>query len=266
MTAEVFCRLRKEIGLPLADQRVILEGCFSSSLEEARRNPEKNFSEGKAERILAKIKSGYPANYLAGYRDVQKRRLFLNEDTLIPRNETIWFVFDYLKNNYDFQGKKVLDLCSGSGLIALGIKKLFPLADVTASDISASAIKEAKKSSLYNHLPVSFILSDFLSSIEGCFDFLLCNPPYIEENSKEVYAPYEPKLALFSGKDGCDSYRAIFPLLDSHLSERGTAFFELESTNVNAVLSLAKEKLPSYSREIIDDLYHRPRYLKRVKN
>ena len=96
MKAEEFCRLRKQYSLPYADQKVILEGCFSSSIESVRRNPDTYFDDEKAKKVLNKIGQGYPANYLAGYRDVQHLHLFLNEDTLIPRNETIWFVFDYL--------------------------------------------------------------------------------------------------------------------------------------------------------------------------
>lgn len=265
MKAEYFCRLRKQSSLPLADQRVILEGCFSSSLEEVRRNPDTEFDDVRAKDILNKIALGYPANYLAGYRDVQHRRLFLNEDTLIPRNETIWFVFDYLKNNYSFNGRKVLDIGTGSGLIALGIKKSFPDADVLASDISSKALEEAKKSSEFNGIKVDLINSDFFSEIKGCFDIIISNPPYIEEDSKDVDAKYEPSLALYSGKDGCDSYRKIFSDLDSHLTPGGLSFFELESTNVKRILDIADEKLPSYMKEVIADQYQRPRYLKRKK-
>ena len=265
MKAEEFCRLRKQYSLPYADQRVILEGCFSSSVENIRRNPETCFDDEKAKEVLEKIKNGYPANYLAGYRDVQHIRLFLNEDTLIPRNETIWFVFDYLKHHYSFSQKDVLDVGTGSGLIALGIKKLFPDAKITASDICESALEEAKKSAQYNGLEICFIKSDFLNDITGCFDFIISNPPYIEEDNKEVDAKYEPPLALYSGKDGCDSYKSLFSSLDSHLKEGGVSFFELESTNVDHVMMIATHLLPSYTKEILKDQYNRPRYLIRKK-
>lgn len=266
MKAEEFCRLRKQYSLPYADQKVILEGCFSSSIESVRRNPDTYFDDEKAKKVLNKIQQGYPANYLAGYRDVQHLHLFLNEDTLIPRNETIWFVFDYLKNHYSFNHKKVLDIGTGSGLIALGIKKLFPEADVTASDICESALKEAERSAQYNKLEVRFIKSDFFNSITGCFDFIVSNPPYIEEGSKEVDAKYEPPLALYSGKDGCDSYKSLFSSLDFHLNKKGVSFFELEATNVERVLKIADSLLPSYTKEVLKDQYERPRYLIRKKN
>ena len=81
MKAEEFCRLRKQYSLPYADQKVILEGCFSSSIESVRRNPDTYFDDEKAKKVLNKIQQGYPANYLAGYRDVQHLHLFLNEDS-----------------------------------------------------------------------------------------------------------------------------------------------------------------------------------------
>ena len=119
-----------------------------------------------------------------------------------------------------------------------------------------------------NNLKVvfDFIKSDFFNSITGCFDFIVSNPPYIEEDSKEVDAKYEPPLALYSGKDGCDSYKSLFSSLDFHLNKKGVSFFELESTNVERVLKIADDLLPSYTKEVLKDQYERPRYLIREKN
>lgn len=251
----------EKLNLPLADIKVIFDGYFQVPFESVSYSQEE-IPEKKANQAFALLKRGYPANYLAGYMDVQGLHIFLNESTLIPRSETIQFIFDYVKNNLDLNQKKVLDLCTGSGLIALGVKKLFPGADIYASDISLDALTEAKKSADYNRLEIHFLQSDFLKDIPDTFDVILSNPPYIEEDSKEVNAPFEPRLALFSGKDGLDAYKAIFPELKSHLKPKGKAFFELESTNSLATKNLFLSYYPKdVDVVILKDWYRRDRYL-----
>ena len=113
----------------------------------------------------------------------------------------------------------------------------------------------------HNILQLSYNNIRHLFDIHQKYDFIVSNPPYIEVGSKDVFAPYEPELALFSGVDGLDSYRAIFKELDSHLKEGGQAFFELESTNSKATFNLFRQCYPSYDAEVIQDLYKRDRYL-----
>ena len=141
-------------------------------------------------------------------------------------------------------------------------KKYFPSSFIDASDISDNALQIAKQSALLNNKEINFIKSDFLKDIDSTYDVIICNPPYIEENNKDVDAPFEPALALYSGKDGLDSYRNIFSKLDSHLNKDGIAFFEMESTNVENTVNLFKNiNKNEYEIKVIKDLYDRERFL-----
>lgn len=259
MTYQEFFIKASSSHIPLADIRVIFDGYFRMPFDSiAIHGNEK--AEG-AEEVLERLKEGYPANYLAGYIDILSLHLFLNESTLIPRNETAYFVHDDLFQR-DFQHKKILDLCTGSGLIAIAMKKHFPDADVYASDISEDALQIARKNAEYNETDIHFLHSDYLKTISDTFDVIICNPPYIEEGSKDVDAPFEPALALYSGKDGLDSFRSIFNDLTTHLNPGGEAYFELESTNAENTLSLFHQyNQKGFLTKLIRDCYGRNRFL-----
>lgn len=251
-------------GIPLADIRTIFDSVFHFPFSDLGINgTQDQISAEKATAILHKLKEGYPAVYLSGFDIIRGNKIYLNENVLIPRTETIEFLYDYVKNNQDWNQKKILDLCTGSGFIAISLKSLFPNADIYASDISEEALSLAEKSAKENKKEIRFIKSDFLNDINDTYDVIVSNPPYIEEDSKDVDAPFEPDLALYSGKDGCDSYRSIFPLLKSHLTNHGLAFFELESTNAEKVMSLLNQLTDdSFNTEILYDMEKKPRYLK----
>ncbi len=258
---EIFHSLR-ENEIPLADIRDIFDGYFHVDFDRIGIiGDEDKVSMEEFDILLKKLKSGYPVAYLIGYTDILSLHLFLNEDTLIPRMETADFIYSHIRENHDFDGKNILDLCTGSGFIALAIKKYFSSACVMGSDISDGALRMARKNAEYNNLDVSFVKSDFLKDIDRTFDVIISNPPYIEEDSNEVDAPFEPALALFSGKDGMDSYRSIFRDLDGHLNHGGYAFFELEAKNAQKTLRLMKEMNPDYESYVIKDLYGRDRFL-----
>ncbi len=249
--------------IPLADIKIIFDGYYQIPFDSLGLIGEsKTIPDKEAYRVLDLLKKGYPAVYLVGYADIKDISFFLNEDVLIPRIETEEFIYEYLANNYDFSNKKILDLCTGSGFIALSIKKLFPSANILATDISSKALAIAKKNSDYNHLEIELRKSDFFSDIKETFDVIVSNPPYIEDDSKDVYAPFEPELALYSGKDGLDSYRKIFSDLDKHLNKKGVAFFELEATNALKTEELFKQICQeAYEVSFFTDLEGKKRYL-----
>lgn len=261
MTYDQFYRTCLKRGIPLADIKTVIEGVFKNSFDRIAIIGDQKI-EYNTDEVIKKLEEGYPANYLAGYIDILDMHIFLNEDTLIPRNETAFLLKDYV-SHLNLNGKKVLDLCTGSGFIALYIKKVFKDSKVIGSDISESALNCAKRSMEYNDLKVDFIKSNFLSDIEDTFDFIICNPPYIKEDSKDVDAPFEPPLALFSGKDGLDSYRAIFMQLKSHLKKGGFAIFEIETSNRDNLLKLVDDTFTGRAKyTLIKDCYQRDRFIK----
>ena len=258
MTPKKALFLLSQEGIPLHDIRQVLslwDVDFDRIALSEKEIDDKTFFE-----VLEKLKGGYPVAYLVGHVDLLSVRVRVSPDVLIPRMETEDFLRDLLAKK-DLSGKKVLDLCTGSGFIALAIKKRFPKALVTASDISQKALSLAEQSAKENALSVHFLKSDFLDAIDGKFDFIISNPPYIPLHSKFVRAPYEPQLALFSGEDGMDSYRQIFPRLEEHLEEKGEAYFELEDANAEKTKALAMSILPSRSAEILLDFDGKKRFL-----
>mgnify|MGYP002524596029 FL=1 len=144
MTYNEFFRKAKESNIPLADIRVVFNGYFNMPFDYLGIHGDEEAKGG--DEVLEKLRNGYPSNYLAGYIDILSLHILLNESTLIPRNETADFIYNYLYQQ-NLSGKKILDLCTGSGIIAIAIKKKFPDAVVYASDISSDALAIAKESS-----------------------------------------------------------------------------------------------------------------------
>lgn len=258
MTPKELLHLYSKAGIPLYDIREVLTffGCDFDRVE----IDEREIDEKKARNVLERLVSGYPISYLVGHVDLLSVRVRVDENVLIPRMETEDFLRQLLKER-DLSGKHVLDLCTGSGFIALAVKKAYPDAIVTASDISRKALDLARLSAQDNALDIAFVQSDYLSQIKGRFDLILSNPPYIPLHSPNVRAPYEPELALFSGEDGMDSYRKIFPELEKHLEKDGEAYFEIESDNAERIRDLAKEKLPARRGEILLDFDGKKRFV-----
>lgn len=247
-------------GYEISDIDLILQGVFNSSYNETFIK-DIDLDSNKVEYVFNMLEKKYPPSYLAGFVYIRGVKIFVNENVLIPRTETIEFIYNEIKNNYNLNNKKVLDLCTGSGVISILLKILFPNAIIDASDISFKALNIAKKSIEHNNLDINLIQSDYFSNIKKKYDYIISNPPYIEENSYEVSAPFEPKIALYSGKDGLNSYKNIFSSLNEHLTDDGVAFFEIETSNYPNLLTLINNQIPSYKVKTYKDLEHKERYL-----
>ena len=138
---------------------------------------------------------------------------------------------------------KVLDLCTGSGAIAISIKKYLPEVQVFASDISKNALKIAQKNANNNKVKINFIESNMFENISETFDVITSNPPYIKTEeirklSKQVQN--EPKLALDGGKDGLDFYKIIAKEGPKHLNKNGVILMEIGYDQGQAVTNLFK--------------------------
>ncbi len=184
-------------------------------------------------------------------------RIKLNQNVLIPRQESeilILYALQRLKNN---QGGVLLDLCTGSGCLGLAIKKARPDIEVILSDISSLAIDVAKKNAALNDLKVEILLGDLLSPLEGRkIDYLICNPPYVTdfeyEHLDSSVRDYEPKLALVGGVEGLDFYSALSKCLKAHLNIGGKVFFEIGKDQGQKVLDLFLDPFWR-SKEVLKD-------------
>ncbi|MCK5867144.1 MAG: peptide chain release factor N(5)-glutamine methyltransferase [Mycoplasmataceae bacterium] len=196
------------------------------------------------------LQKGTPIQKIMGFISFNKITINVNRDVLIPRYETEEVVNEALK--YLSKESRALDLCTGSGFIGLTIKDEKDC-DVVLSDISDEAIIQSKENAKLNNLDVEIIKSDMFENIEGKFDLIISNPPYIPNYivlGKEVL-DFEPANALFAGRDGNDFYKVIFKNLDKYLADDGTLVLEISEDNV--------EYIKSMGCEILNDINEKPR-------
>ena len=176
--------------------------------------------------LLKKRATGYPVEYILGKKEFWGLNLKVSPDTLIPRADTETLVEQALKTEFS----SVLDLGTGSGAIILAIKKERPKARCFACDLNEGALEVARFNAKNLGLFVEFSKSSWFEAYKGrAFDFIVSNPPYIEEGDehlKHSSLPFEPLCALTSGKDGLDDIRIIIKGAREHLNKHGMLMLE----------------------------------------
>lgn len=196
-----------------------------------------------------------PLQYITGRAYFYRERYKVTPDCLIPRFDTEILV-DYAVNNLK-PGSKFIDLCTGSGCVA--VSTLNNTTDTTAIgvDISPAALKIAEENADYYELSdrLTLVECDVLSSkIEGKFDAILSNPPYVtteayKELAKEIY--FEPSLAFIGGEDGGDFYRTITKTYRDSLNDGGFIAYEIGYDQADLIAEIAESN--NMSCEIIKD-------------
>ena len=235
---------------------------FSNSLSEqiSKENEDKYFS-----LIEKHIKEDVPLSHLVGFEYFYDRKYKVTKDVLSPRMETeelIYKVIEYVKasskNNF-----KILDLCTGSGIIAITLKKelsQFSI-DVVASDISEEAIEVAKENAQSHDATIKFIKSDIFNNIDNKFDIIVSNPPYIDRKDEvtmqDNVLKYDPHLALFAEEEGMYFYRKIIEQANDYLNENGVMFFEIGYDQKDKIIKLAD--MNGFSAEVYRDINGRDR-------
>lgn len=190
-----------------------------------------------------------PYQYLTGNADFMGFRINVTPDVLIPRLDTEVLCDEACRLIND--GDRVLDMCTGSGCIAIAIKGIRPEAVVTACDISEKALTVARENAAANAKEpgtgeIRFIRSDLFEGISGeMFDMIVSNPPYVTEGEYAELAPevreHEPKLALTAGEDGLDIYRRLIPGAREHLKPAGRLLMEIGCSQGEAVGQLMEQ-------------------------
>ena len=195
----------------------------------------------KFECCIRKLINGVPIQYILGSQEFMGIEFEVNENVLIPQPDTEILVYEVLKIARKYSNPKILDLCTGSGAIAVSISRSIPSAQIWASDISEEAIKIAKRNDKYNK--VTFVHSDLFENINIKFDIIASNPPYIKSDeiktlSKEVQN--EPTIALDGGKSGLDFYEKIINNAHKYLTPQGHLCLEIGEDQKDAVLEIFK--------------------------
>jgi release factor glutamine methyltransferase len=178
--------------------------------------------------------------YITGRRCFRRLELRVDPRALIPRPETESLVEAALALP---AGSRVLDVCTGSGAVALALKDERPDLLVSASDVAADALELARANALFLGLDVDFVQSDLVLGVGQEFDAVVCNPPYVAERERASLAPeilrHEPAAALFAGADGLDVIRRLLVQLAARTDVRWAAL-EVGAGQARAVCDLLR--------------------------
>ncbi|WP_314581225.1 peptide chain release factor N(5)-glutamine methyltransferase [Enterococcus gilvus] len=209
------------------------------------------------EKDMADLMKNIPPQYLLGYEYFFEHRFKVTKDTLIPRPETEELVALCLSMN-DQQGKKVVDIGTGTGAIAVSLKMNRPKWQVTAVDISKEALTVAEENAESLQTEIVFKQSDVLSAITEKQDIIISNPPYISEEEwdlmDESVRTYEPKTALFAENKGLAIYQKIALESRSLLTPEGMIFLEIGFQQGHAVQNIFQQAFPDKAVTIHQDM------------
>ena len=220
--------------------------------------------------INKNINEDTPLSHLVGFDYFYDRKFKVTKDVLSPRMETeelIYKVLEYIKKSKK-DSFRILDLCTGSGIIAITLKKeiVEKYTEIVASDISEKALSIAIENANNNNANITFIKSDLFDNISGKFDLIISNPPYISYKDKitikDSVLNYDPHLALFAEEDGIYFYRNIIENAVHYLSKDGVIFFEIGYDQKEKIFELGKNN--NFTTTVYKDINDRDRIAKLI--
>lgn len=223
----------------------------------------------KFEKGIKRLLNDEPLNYVLGYSYFCGYKLKVGKNVLIPRFETEELIGKIL-GFYDeyYKGKKVevADIGTGSGAIAIALKKEENNMNLYASDISTEALSVAKENAKLNEANITFLEGSMLEPLiekNIRLDILVSNPPYIKTNEvlENSVKNYEPHVALFGGEDGLKFYRMIFKDAHKVLKEKALLFFEIGYDQKENLVSLANEYFINAEINVFKDINNKDRML-----
>lgn len=224
------------------------EGLFVRGKEQV--SPEDRI---KYNSLLERRLDGECIAYILGRKEFYGLEFIVTPDVLVPRPDTETLVeaaLEILKERKNKGPPEVLDLCTGSGAIAIVLKHEIPELKIWASDISPQALKVARQNGVKHLLSgsashqIQFMESDLFSNIKGRFDLIISNPPYVASAEIEKLTPEvrrEPILALDGGEDGLDCIRRIAAEAKNHLHPGGTLLMEADPGQMEKIRGLLEK-------------------------
>lgn len=225
----------------------------------------KYFSNNDLECALKRLENGEPVQYIVGEVDFYGVSLKVNNSVLIPRFETEELVFKTIKylEKYFKNGAKVVDLGTGSGCIAIALKKKLPSIKVSAVDISKEATLVAKENAELNKVDIDFYLGNMLEPLNEKFDCIISNPPYIspDEEVMDLVKNNEPHLALYANNNGLECYQNILKNAKTYLNDKYLIAFEIGMTQASDIKKIAITYFPEAIITIEQDMQSRDRFV-----
>lgn len=234
----------KEIPEPILKSKMLIANILGKGKEYLLIHENEKIELETLNRIKKQIEElakGMPIQYIIGKQEFMGLDFFVNSDVLIPQPDTEILAQEVIEISKKYEESKILDLCTGSGAIAVSLKKYISNAKIIASDISIKALEVAKTNAENNNTKIDFICSDLFENIKEQFDIIATNPPYIKRDviktlDKEV--KNEPIMALDGGQDGLDFYKKIIAEAYKHLAENGYLCMEIGYDQKDEVINL----------------------------
>lgn len=214
---------------------------------------------------IEKVEKGFPIEHITHQKEFMKLNFFVDENVLIPRQDTEILVEEVIEISKKINAKKILDLCTGSGAIGVSLAKYLSNCGITAVDISKKALQIAKKNAIINEVEkqITFISSDLFSNLESQkFDIIVSNPPYIKSNdiqNLEEQVKKEPHLALDGGEDGLQFYKKIIKESYKYLVPKGYLCLEIGYNQKDEVIELIDNENKFEETYAKKDLYNNDR-------
>jgi len=229
---------------------------YDVSKEEYEFQMNNEIDEYVVKKLFKKWLNSYPIAYIAGYKYFYERKFFLNKNVLIPRNETEQLVEIALEEIKGIN-PNILDIGCGSGCIGLTLASEIKKSKVTLVDISKKALEVTEINNNKFKLKNTFIYSsNYLDDVQGKFDVIISNPPYIAIDDKKIdknVKKYEPKIALFERNNGLNAYIRILSVCKSYLNPNGIIIFEIGYNTWYELKKLIKEFLPNANATLLKD-------------
>ena len=239
------------IESPKNKARAILQYTLKKPREYLIIYDNKEVTKQQKEEYIKNIKRlimGEPLQYIIGMQEFMKLKFQVNKDVLIPQPDTEILVEEVIEVLQNIQNPVVLDLCTGSGAIAISIAKYVQNVKIYAVDISKKALEMAKQNATLNGVTnnIKFIESNLFDKIKDQkFDIIVSNPPYVQTNDIKklpIDVQNEPHLALDGGKDGLDFYRKIAKEGYKYLNRQGYICLEIGYDQRNEVKKIIDDE------------------------
>ena len=252
---------------------ILLEDLFGIDRKARLMQPDMRIDEWQHHQLEEAVKAllqGEPIQYVTGKAVFCDLCFKVDSSVLIPRPETEEMVRMIIAEGGD--PRRIWDIGTGSGCIAISLAKAFGDAEVMACDVSLEALETARENALMNDTTVTFVEGDVLALdpdvFEGMVDLLVSNPPYVMDKEREAMQTqvldYEPHEALFvPDNDPLLYYRALLQLANDHLASQGMAWFEINEAMGDSMLNLCHE-MGFLDARIIDDYAGKPRFCRIV--
>jgi|SRR5690625_386090 len=210
------------------------------------------------------VQTGVPVQHILGYEYFYNRKYFVNEHVLIPRPETeevVKLAIEKIKQLPKGRQLSIVDLGTGSGIIAITLALEFPEATIYATDISEKALEIAQKNADQHNVEIHFMLGDFAAPLiekQLQVQFIVSNPPYIDDTTKQTLArtvkDYDPEIALFAKNSGLAAYEKIIKQAKSLLAPKGVLVFEIGYDQGQSVSRLMNQYYPMSQVKVHKDI------------